>query len=213
MSSTGVRLVNDVGAFGQGLAAAPRASIKPENLKWELPLSAATGVLIGVVDKPAADRIQSQSLQNLAGRWSNIGLGIELGAGGAAWAYGCERHHPYAAESGFKALEASGVALTVDLGLKLAFNRQYPYGHNSTGEFWEGGKSFPSGHAAMSFALASVMAHRYPHNHWIKWGSYALAAGVSLARYPAKKHFPSDILVGAPVGYLIGEYFSRPERD
>jgi hypothetical protein len=35
-------------------------------------------------------------------------------------------------------------------------NRQYPYLHNSRGEFWEGGKSFPSGHAAASFAFASV---------------------------------------------------------
>jgi len=100
------------------------------------------------------------------------------------------------------------MALTVDLGLKLAFNRQYPYARNSTAEFWEGGKSFPSGHTAISFAFASVMAHRYPHKRWIKWGSYALATGVSLARFPAKKHFPSDIVAGVPVGYLIGRYFA-----
>ena len=133
---------------------------------------------------------------------------MELGSAGATWIYGCGAHHPYAAETGFKALEAAGLALAFDIGLKLAFNRQYPYSPHSSGEFWEGGKSFPSGHTAISFAFASVMAHRYPHNRWIKWGSYALATGVSFSRYPAKKHFPSDIVAGVPVGYLIGRYLA-----
>jgi membrane-associated phospholipid phosphatase len=53
------------------------------------------------------------------------------------------------------------------------------------------------------------LAHRYPHNRWIKYGSYALATGVSVSRYPAKKHFPSDILVGAPIGYLVGRFVAE----
>ena len=65
-----------------------------------------------------------------------------------------------------------------------------------------------SGHTAFSFAFASVMAHRYPRNLWIKWGSYTLATGVSFARYPAKKHFPSDIVAAVPVGYFIGKYMA-----
>ena len=32
--------------FGQGLKAVPRGTIRPGNLKWELPILAATGVLI-----------------------------------------------------------------------------------------------------------------------------------------------------------------------
>ena len=197
---------SDVSQFGHGLTEAPRSALKAKNLKWELPLAAATGVLIGELDQPIAHRNESLSLQQTAGRWSNIGIGLELGIGGLTWVYGCGKHHPYAAESGFKALEAAGLGLAVDLGLKAMFNRQYPYTPNSNGEFWEGGKSFPSGHSAISFAFASAMAHRYPHNRWIKWGSYGLATGVSLSRFGAKKHYPSDILIGAPVGYLIGTY-------
>jgi len=193
----------DVKQFGQGLTEVPHGMVKPSNLKWELPFAAATGVLIGVGDRWAADRIQSLPLQRSAGKWSNIGLGAELGAGGLTWVIGCASHRPYAAVSGFKALEAAGLGLGIDLGLKVAFNRQYPYQQKSTAEFWEGGKSFPSGHTVTSFAFASAIAHRYPHNPWIKWGSYALATGVSLSRLPAKKHFPSDVLVGAPIGYFI----------
>jgi len=31
---------------------------------------------------------------------------------------------------------------------------------------------------------------------------------VSLARLPAKKHFPSDVLVGGIVGYVTGAYIA-----
>jgi membrane-associated phospholipid phosphatase len=92
-------------------------------------------------------------------------------------------------------------------------NRQYPYLRHSRGEFWEGGKSFPSGHAAASFAFASVLSHRYPHNPWVKWGAYALATGVSLGRLAGKKHFPSDVLVGATVGYVTGAYLADHSRE
>jgi membrane-associated phospholipid phosphatase len=43
----------------------------------------------------------------------------------------------------------------------------------------------------------------------VKWGAYALATGVSLSRYPAKKHFTSDILVGATLGYVTGTYMAN----
>ncbi len=207
--STGSSIITTSAGFVGSLREVPREAIRKDNLKWEIPLAAATGVLVGVLDRPAADRIQSTSLQHTAGRWSNIGLGIGLGTAGMSWVVGCATHHSYAAESGFRSLEAAGLALTLDLALKEAFNRQYPYGVKSTAEFWEGGKSFPSGHAATSFAAASAMAHRYPHHPWVKWGSYALATGVSIARYPAKKHYPSDILIGAPIGYLVGAYIAN----
>lgn len=203
----------DLESFGHGVTTVPRALAKPKNLKWEIPFAAATGVLIGYGDQVAADRIQSTNMQDAAKKASNIGLAVGLGSSAAAWMIGCATHHSYAAESGFKALEAAGVALGVDLGLKAAFNRQYPYTTKSSGEFWEGGKSFPSGHSATSFALASAMAHRYPHNWWIKWGSYALATTVSVSRFPAKKHFPSDILVGAPIGFFIGKYMAEHDRS
>ena len=36
--------------FGRGLAMAPRDAVRPSNLKWELPIAAATGLLIVSVD-------------------------------------------------------------------------------------------------------------------------------------------------------------------
>jgi membrane-associated phospholipid phosphatase len=177
-------------------------------LGWELPIAAATGILIAEADRPAANRIQSADLQRLAGRWSNIGLGLELASSAVAFGIGCREGHIATRNTGFKALAAMGAAGAIDLGLKLAFDRQFPYGSNSTGRFWGGGRSFPSGHAATSFAWASATAH-HTHNKWVKLGAYALATGVSLSRYPAKKHFPSDIVVGATIGYVTGTYLSE----
>jgi membrane-associated phospholipid phosphatase len=180
--------------------------IRPANLRWELPIGAATGILIAKVDRPAADRIQSRDLINTASTWSNVGLGAELGSSALMWGLGCRAHSNGVSRAGFATLSAMGAAATVDLAFKLSFNRQFPFTHNSTGEFWEGGRSFPSGHSATSFAFAAAIAHYYPHNRWVKWGAYALATGVTLSRYPAKKHYLSDILMGATVGYVTGSY-------
>lgn len=199
-------LGNEARQFRIGLGHLPRAIIRPANLAWELPIGAATGVLIAKVDRPAADRIHSPDLIKTASTWSNVGLGAELGSSALMWGLGCHAHNSGVSRAGFATLSAMGAAGTVDLALKLGFNRQFPFKRNSTGEFWEGGRSFPSGHSATSFAFAAAIAHYYPHNWWIKSSAYALATGVTLSRYPAKKHYLSDILMGATLGYVSGSY-------
>lgn len=200
--------LDEVKTFGHGLAEVPRALIRPRNLKWELPIVTATGVLIAEVDRPAANRIQSPDMIRLAGRWSNVGLGTEISTSALAYFAGCKTGNAPVRDNGFTGLAAMGLASTVDLGLKLAFDRQFPYSRNSTGTFWGGGRSFPSGHSATSFAWAAATAHR-THNKWVKIAAYGLASGVALSRYPAKKHFPSDILMGATIGYVTGTYLSE----
>ena len=59
-------------------------------------------------------------------------------------------------------------------------------------------RSMPSGHATIAFAVATVLADRYPR--W-RFGFYALAAGTAFARVYFGRHYPSDVLAGAVVGY------------
>jgi undecaprenyl-diphosphatase len=61
--------------------------------------------------------------------------------------------------------------------------------------------SFPSGHAAFAFGLATIV---YLYNK--KWGVvfFILAFLVSIARVFVGVHWPSDILVGAIIGILSG---------
>ena len=200
--------LDEVKVFGHGLKSVPRNLFRPSNLKWELPIVAATGILIAEADIPAANRIHSADLQQVAGRWSNVGLGMEIGSGALTYAVGCRSQNRYIRNTGFDGLAAMAAAGTLDLALKLAFDRQFPYSPNSTGAFWGGGRSFPSGHSATSFAWAAATAHR-THNKWVKIAAYGLASGVALSRYPAKKHFPSDILMGCTIGYVTGTYLAE----
>lgn len=63
------------------------------------------------------------------------------------------------------------------------------------------GFSFPSSHAAVSWALAYVLAAEEPS--W-RWGLFILAFLISLSRLYLGVHFPSDVLMGALLGLAIG---------
>jgi len=51
------QLPHAASTFGHGLAAAPRNAIRPSHLKWELPIAAATGLLIASSDDQINRRI------------------------------------------------------------------------------------------------------------------------------------------------------------
>ena len=67
--------------------------------------------------------------------------------------------------------------------------------------FREGGGSFPSGHAAFSFALAAVITFYYPKTGIL---FFVAAILISFARIAAGVHWPSDILGGAMIGISTG---------
>lgn len=139
-SATTRAVLGHVRPFLHGFEHTPRNAIRPENLKWELPIAGATGLLIVEADQPAANRIQSPSLQHLARNWSNIGLASEFGTAGAVWGVGCFEHRPLLRGNGLTVLTAMGTAALEDLVLKLSFDRQYPYTPRSRGGFWGGGQ-------------------------------------------------------------------------
>lgn len=199
----------DLQRFGTGLRHTPRNMVRARNLEWEVPLVLGAAVLIGTADRHASNQVSSPSLQSNSSLASNVGLGVELGASGAAWLAGCHQHDDGLRATGQMALEAAGIAQLLDIGLKETFRRVRPSGQGEAGEFWDGGTSFPSGHAAVSFAIASVVAHR-THRRWVKWGAYGLATAVTAARFGARKHFISDLVIGSTLGYVTGTYLSEP---
>lgn len=64
-----------------------------------------------------------------------------------------------------------------------------------------GGQSFPSAHTATAVALAVMLTAAYPRGRW--WFAI-LAILVGLHRVQSGAHYPSDVLVGAAVGWLVG---------
>ena len=60
--------------------------------------------------------------------------------------------------------------------------------------------SFPSGHATGAFALAVILSLYYPRWRWL---FYVLATAVCLARVQLDRHFISDVVAGAFLGYFV----------
>ena len=62
--------------------------------------------------------------------------------------------------------------------------------------------SFPAGHAAVSFALAT--SYSLSHARWyVVAPAYAWAASVSLSRVWLGVHYPGDVMAGALLGSLV----------
>jgi membrane-associated phospholipid phosphatase len=68
------------------------------------------------------------------------------------------------------------------------------------------GSSFPSGHAMMSFSVATVFARRYRQHRWIPFVAYGLASVISFSRVTTGAHFPADAFLGAALGYAIARF-------
>jgi hypothetical protein len=65
------------------------------------------------------------------------------------------------------------------------------------------GRSFPSGHATQSFAVASVIATSYDQL-WVKVAAYGAASVSAYSRVRIGKHFLTDVVAGAAIGTLVG---------
>ena len=66
--------------------------------------------------------------------------------------------------------------------------------------------SFPSNHSMNSFAVVTVIVFYYPY---LAWPLYPLAAVIGMFRMYAGVHYPSDVVVGALLGILLGGLLYR----
>ncbi len=182
--------------------------MKKIDAKWWIGFGAVTGALI------ATDHRTSTAFENSRGEiaWGNhisqIGASytlIPLVAG--FYGYGVLRDDPKAREVGVLGTEALLDGLIVMELLKTATRRNRPDSTSEPGEFFEGGTSFPSGHAIESWSIASLLAHEYGRkSKVVPIVAYSLATIVSSARFAAQKHYASDIVLGAGMGWFIGRY-------
>jgi membrane-associated phospholipid phosphatase len=109
-----------------------------------------------------------------------------------------------------EALIDSAIVVTA---LKGVSQRKRPLSGGDAGEFWDGGQSFPSGHAITAWTLATVVANEYRDHRAVQITAYGLASLVSIARFTGQNHFLSDALVGSALGYGIGRYVYSRHHD
>jgi membrane-associated phospholipid phosphatase len=139
---------------------------------------------------------------------SNAGLAGFAAVGGGMFLLGHAAHNEQERETGLLSGEA-GIDAFLDTELfAYAFGRDRPFAGNGRGQFFQGGDSFPSQHAAISWAIASVIAHEYP-GLLTQMLAYGAAGGVSAARFVGQKHWASDLVLGSAMGWYIGRQVFR----
>jgi Capsule assembly protein Wzi/PAP2 superfamily len=190
--------------------------VKPRDLNWVIPWAGLTAGFINS-DAETASRVNpNNSFSKHASTISNGGLGIALGGSAGFYLLGKIRGDDHQKETGILASEAVVNAYAVFTAIKLVTQRARPTDGNLKGEFYNSSSitnsSFPSGHATLTWAAATVLAQEYP-GPLTKVFAYGLASAVSAARIAGHDHFPSDVLVGSVAGWLIGREVYHKHHD
>ena len=179
---------------------------------WLVPIAEITGGLIAT-DRSASRALSSApSTTNHYVTFSDFGIGAFAGATGGLYLWGKITHDDHKREAGVLAAEAVIDSLAVNYALEYAFRRDAPYQEEGKGAFFSNGTSFPSNHSVIAWSAASVIAHEYP-GPLTEMLAYGGAAAVSASRVFGKQHFPSDVVVGASIGWLIGHEVYAKHHD
>jgi membrane-associated phospholipid phosphatase len=179
--------------------------------------AAVAGVMLGVAllsDPGLRNQIQEHrgTTSNAMARIGN-GFGDPryvlpaLGAGFLAGRLtGSELLSRVALRAGGAVAMAGGISTAV----KFAIGRGRPEGDDDADLFrpLSGWSSFPSGHTAVAFAVATAIAEE-TREPWADAALYGAAALTAFARLNDDRHWASDVLVGAFVGHLSARWFSQ----
>lgn len=157
----------------------------------------------------SSSKLINPSLNSKASTASNGLLGGFVAAPVLIYGIGYLHQDDHATETGILGGEAMVDSLVVDEVIKLVSLRERPTLDDARGKFFQTSvgtnSSFPSTHTMIAWSSAAVVASEY--NGWLtQVTAYGLATGVSVSRVLARQHFPSDVLVGSAVGWMIGRY-------
>ena len=186
-----------------------------KNWKPVLGVVAATAAFVALDphDTPYFRRTSSFTGFNnaLSGRNTILGMAVFPAS---FYVAGLARKDSYAEHTALLAGEAVAdteilATLMKDAGRRLRPSDISPNGNfsdtwtESRGSVLGTYSSFPSGHTIVAFSIATIFAERYHKHRWVPWVSYGLAGLVGFSRVSLQAHFPSDVFVGAALGYFI----------
>jgi hypothetical protein len=183
------------------------------DVKWLAPLGVSTLALMasdqetGELSNNPRRISESKDISEAGSIYSTSGVAA------AFYLFGRATGNARARETGLLGGEALVDSAIVFIVLKNISQRPRPTSDGAHAEFFDGGHSFPSGHATSAWALATVVANEYHDRRAVQVVAYGLASAVSVSRYTGRNHFLSDILVGSAIGYGVGRYVYKRHHD
>lgn len=127
------------------------------------------------------------------------GTPAELGAALTTYGLGRVFHNRCVAAVGADLAQAQLMAQAMTYALKASVQRDRPEGS---------GFSFPSGHASVAFASATVLQRHFGWKAGLP--AYAAATYVAASRVQMKRHYLSDVIFGATLGVVAGRTVTMP---
>lgn len=190
------------------------AKVRGRDLAWIAPLAGATSYLFASDERNMKERLHSNpSAASRGALASNLSLGALAAVPAYLSWYGWKHSDEFAQETAILSARAAAGSLIAAQIIHLATWRERPDEAVGAGRFYRSpavSSSFPSMHASAAWAIAPVLAQRY--SGWLtKLAVYGMAGAATLSRLPARQHFPSDLLAGAALGWLIGRSVANAE--
>jgi hypothetical protein len=182
--------------LGQDLKHIPRRN----SLYW---LAAGSGLALAV--HPADDEINERLVgSDFADAFFAPGkvLGSSafiISASAATYIVGRARNQPRVRHMGMDFIEATILSEGITQLIKVAVRRDRPVNPDGSDN---PGYSFPSGHATITFAAATVFQQHFGWKAAVP--TYLVASYVAISRLHDNRHFASDVAFGAFDGIIIG---------
>lgn len=126
----------------------------------------------------------------------------------AVYCYGRLQDDLRAERTALLGLESFALSGALCEGIKLVTHKHRPVSSDLETEKWSGPSlttsnlSFPSGHSATAFAVATVIASEYGTHRLVPPLAYCAASLCAVSRINDNAHWTSDVLIGSAVGYL-----------
>jgi membrane-associated phospholipid phosphatase len=135
------------------------------------------------------------------------------------YVYGCQADDNRARKTAVLCLESFVFSGILGNSLKYVGHRSRPRTGNPYNT-WNGlsfnkddGMSFPSGHTACAFAVATIVADQYRDHRVIPVIAYGMATLTGLSRVNDNAHWASDVFLGAALGYFTSKSLLNRHSD
>jgi len=130
-------------------------------------------------------------------------LGTLLSSAALVYTVGRLRDEPKVSHVGADLIRSLAMSEVLTQTLKYTTRRERPDGSSRN--------SFPSGHAADTFAFATAIERHLGWRYSVP--AFAVASYVAISRLPANRHWLSDAVFGSTVGFIAGRTVTGHEAN